>query len=74
MVTGALPPEFHPEHIRYTWCKLSERSGSLGTEMLRCAQHDNGWIWLAAFSMTRLDVTVTLAVGELSKKGPAPVK
>src|SRR5438552_18509458 len=33
-------PNCHPEHIRYTQCKLREGSVAIGTEMLRCAQHD----------------------------------
>ena len=35
------PLHCHPEHIRYTQCKLREGSVALGTEMLRCAQHDS---------------------------------
>ncbi len=31
----------HPEHIRSAQGKLREGSGSMGAEMLRCAQHDS---------------------------------
>jgi hypothetical protein len=34
------PQHCHPEHIRFTQCKLREGSVAMGREMLRCAQHD----------------------------------
>jgi hypothetical protein len=36
-----MPLYCHPEHIRSTQCKLREGSIALGSEMLRCAQHDS---------------------------------
>ncbi len=35
-------PGCHVEPIRCAQCKLREGSGAMGTEMLRCAQHDSG--------------------------------
>jgi hypothetical protein len=41
----AIAPDCHPEHIRFTQCKLREGSVSLGVEMLRCAQHDRAAVF-----------------------------
>jgi hypothetical protein len=57
-----LPPECHPEHIRCTQCKLRE---GLARWAQRC---------FAAPSMTGLDATAALTLGELYKKGTASAK
>ena len=36
-----MPLRCHPEHIRSAQCELCEGSVALGSEMLRCAQHDS---------------------------------
>ncbi len=39
-VTPFTPFRASSEHIRSAQCKLREGSVAIGTEMLRCAQHD----------------------------------
>ena len=51
LVTLALSPTCHPEHIRYTQCKLREGSDVRGCEILHFVQNDKGGL-----SMTGLGV------------------